>query len=112
MVGEVVAMKVLESIHEMIEEIEEEYQILRDLGNHPNIPRFHGIYLNPPTSGLNAEIWMAMEVSLSGRHVIGGLHLVKDLLLHKNLSVCTQIPVAMLYSSASLLHKSLSVRLS
>ncbi|XP_062603883.1 myosin-IIIa-like, partial [Saccostrea cucullata] len=59
--GEVVAMKVLESIHEMIEEIEEEYQVLRDQGNHPNIPRFHGIYLKPPTNGIDAEVWIAME---------------------------------------------------
>lgn len=63
LLGEVVAVKVLDSIHEKIEEIEEEYRILHDLGNHPNIPRFHGIYLKPPTTGIDAEVWIAMEVS-------------------------------------------------
>lgn len=63
LLGEVVAVKVLDSIHEKIEEIEEEYRILHDLGNHPNIPRFHGIYLKPPTTGFDAEVWIAMEVS-------------------------------------------------
>lgn len=63
MLGEVVAMKVLDSIHEKIEEIEEEYRVLHDLGNHPNMPRFHGIYLIPPTTGMDAKVWIAMEVS-------------------------------------------------
>lgn len=63
LLGEVVAVKVLDSIHEKIEEIEEEYRVLHDLGNHPNIPRFHGIYLKPPTTGMDAEVWIAMEVS-------------------------------------------------
>nr|XP_022321566.1 myosin-IIIb-like isoform X3 [Crassostrea virginica] len=87
--GQVVAMKVLDSIHEMIEEIEEEYLVLRDLGNHPNIPRFHGIYLKPPTTGLDAEVWMAMELCGRGsvthlaREVIGrGEALEEDLIAH------------------------------
>lgn len=61
LLGEVVAVKVLDSIHEKIEEIEEEYRVLHDLGNHPNIPRFYGIYLKPSTT--DAEVWIAMEVS-------------------------------------------------
>ncbi|XP_061169935.1 myosin-IIIb-like isoform X3 [Saccostrea echinata] len=87
--GEVVAMKVLESIHEMIEEIEEEYQVLRDLGNHPNIPRFYGIYLKPPTNGIDAEVWMAMELCGRGsvthlaRELIGqGRFMEEDLIAH------------------------------
>ncbi|XP_052720135.1 myosin-IIIb-like isoform X3 [Crassostrea angulata] len=74
--GEVVAMKVLDSIHEKIEEIEEEYRVLHDLGNHPNMPRFHGIYLKPPTTGMDAEVWIAME--LCGRGSV--THLVRELI--------------------------------
>ena len=61
--GEVVAVKIMESIHEVVEEIEEEFQILRDLSSHPNLPKFHGIYLkqDPQTED---QFWIAMEVHL------------------------------------------------
>ena len=59
--GEEVAIKVLESIHEMIEEIEEEYQVLRDLSEHPNMPRFYGMFLKPNNS-FDDQIWLVMEV--------------------------------------------------
>ena len=59
--GEEVAIKVLESIHEMIEEIEEEYQVLRDLSEHPNMPRFYGMFLKPNNS-YDDQIWLVMEV--------------------------------------------------
>ena len=55
------AIKVLESIHEMIEEIEEEYQVLRDLSEHPNMPRFYGMFLKPNNS-YDDQIWLVMEV--------------------------------------------------
>ena len=50
----------MESIHEVVEEIEEEFQILRDLSSHPNLPEFHGIYLkqDPQTED---QFWIAME---------------------------------------------------
>ena len=53
----------MESIHEVVEEIEEEFQILRDLSSHPNLPKFHGIYLkqDPQTED---QFWIAMEVRL------------------------------------------------
>ena len=59
--GEEVAIKVLESIHEMIEEIEEEYQVLRDLSEHPNMPRFYGMFLKQNNS-YGDQIWLVMEV--------------------------------------------------
>ena len=51
----------LESVHEMIEEIEQEYLILRDQGNHANMPMFYGLYLlrGPKNSD---QLWIAMEV--------------------------------------------------
>ncbi|XP_041374247.1 myosin-IIIb-like [Gigantopelta aegis] len=59
--GECAAVKVMESIHEVVEEIEEEYLVLRDLSNHPNIPQFHGIYIKQDTSSED-QIWLVMEM--------------------------------------------------
>ena len=58
-----VAVKIMESIHEVVEELEEEFQILRDLSSHPNLPKFHGIYLkqDPQTED---QFWIAIEVHL------------------------------------------------
>ena len=57
-----VAVKVLESVHEIIEEIEEEYLILHDHGHHPNLPSFFGIFIyKPPQS--DDQLWIAMEVN-------------------------------------------------
>jgi len=62
MTGKSVAVKVLESVHEVIEEIEEEYLILRDHGRHPNLPSFFGIFMyKSPRS--DDQLWIAMEVS-------------------------------------------------
>ena len=41
--GQYAAVKVMESINEVIEEIEEEYMILKDLSNQDNLPNFYGI---------------------------------------------------------------------
>lgn len=59
--GKHIAIKILESINEVVEEIEEEYQILRDLGNHPNIPEFYGLYLKQDPQDED-QLWIAMEV--------------------------------------------------
>ena len=55
------AIKVLESIHEMVEEIEEEYQVLRDLSEHPNMPRFYGMYLKR-NNAFDDQMWLVIEV--------------------------------------------------
>ena len=61
MAGKAIAVKVLESVHEIIEEIEEEYSILRDHGHHANLPTFFGIFMYkcPHSSD---QLWIAMEV--------------------------------------------------
>ncbi len=59
-----VAVKIMESIHEVVEEIEEEYLILRDLSDHPNLPTFHGLYLQQDPQGED-QLWIAMEVSVT-----------------------------------------------
>jgi myosin-3 len=39
------AVKVINFVSEVVEEIEEEYKILKNLSNHPNLPKFFGIYM-------------------------------------------------------------------
>jgi myosin-3 len=60
--GRRVAIKILENVADNIEEIEEEYLVLRDLSRHPNIPAFHGLYFLPEVD----QLWITMEVSCSG----------------------------------------------
>ena len=43
--GNQIAVKILEDVHEMLEEIEEETRTLRDLSQHPNLPTFHGVFI-------------------------------------------------------------------
>lgn len=62
--GENVAIKILEDIAGNEEEIEDEYLALRDLSLHPNIPSFHGIYFVKSSKQLNDQLWFVMEVSL------------------------------------------------
>ena len=61
--GEPAAVKVMESIHEVLEEIEEEYLVLRDLSDHPNIPEFYGIFIKQDTASED-QIWLVMEVGI------------------------------------------------
>ena len=60
--GTAVAVKVLESVHEIIEEIEEEYLVLRDLGRHPNLPLFFGLFMHRSPRSVD-QLWIVMEVS-------------------------------------------------
>ena len=81
------AAKIMESIGDAIEEIEEEYVILNELADHPNLPKFFGIYLKlasvvvaaaPPqlveeASPLVAtaespqdQVWLVMELCSNG----------------------------------------------
>jgi len=63
-IGEFVAIKILEDITGNEEEIEDEYLALRDLSLHPNIPSFHGIYFVKGSKQLNDQLWFVMEVNL------------------------------------------------
>ena len=64
--GQNVAVKIMESIADNIEEIEEEFLILRDLCLHPNIPSFHGLFLKKHASKREEDqLWFVMEVCYS-----------------------------------------------
>ena len=57
-----VAIKILEDITDNIEEIEEEYLVLRDLCLHPNIPQFYGMFFRPGRKRDDDQLWFVMEV--------------------------------------------------
>lgn len=60
--GRKVAVKILETIADNLEEIEEEYLVLRDLSVHPNLPTFVGIFLRKGTCTEEDQLWFVMEV--------------------------------------------------
>lgn len=60
-----VAIKILENIADNIDEIEEEYLILRDLSSHPNLPIFYGLFLKRAEPGHEGDqLWFVMEVGI------------------------------------------------
>lgn len=59
-----VAIKILENVADNVEEIEEEYLVLRDLSHHPNIPLFYGLFLKRAKPNQEEDqLWFVMEVS-------------------------------------------------
>lgn len=61
--GKKVAIKILESITDNLEEIEEEYLVLRDLSQHPNLPTFVGMFLRKGVCFEDDQLWFVMEVN-------------------------------------------------
>jgi myosin-3 len=66
--GDYAAVKVMESINEVIEEIEEEYRILKELSYHPNLPKFYGIYFKSTGDAVGEEeqLWLVLELCSNG----------------------------------------------
>ncbi|XP_068982765.1 myosin-IIIb-like isoform X2 [Bombus flavifrons] len=65
--GNKVAIKILENVADNIEEIEEEYLVLRDLSHHPNIPLFRGLFLKRAKPGQEEDqLWFVMELCTGG----------------------------------------------
>ncbi|KAK2906095.1 hypothetical protein Q8A73_010038 [Channa argus] len=59
------AVKVLDPINDMDEEIEAEYNILRSLSNHPNVVKFYGMfYKSDSLSG--GQLWLVLELCNGG----------------------------------------------
>ncbi|MEJ1284359.1 myosin IIIA [Cricetulus griseus] len=59
--GQKAAVKILDPIHDIDEEIEAEYNILRTLSDHPNVVRFYGIYFKKDK--INGDkLWLVLEV--------------------------------------------------
>lgn len=69
--GEIAAAKVIDSIHEKIEEVLPELDILKKYSTHPNVAGFHGAFINVDTKR-HDQLWLVMEV---------GIYLLKTLLV-------------------------------
>ncbi|KAB7503596.1 TRAF2 and NCK-interacting protein kinase [Armadillidium nasatum] len=61
-----VAIKVMENIGENLEEIEEEFLVLRDLSIHPNLPTFYGIFLKRGHKQEEDQAWLVIELCSRG----------------------------------------------
>lgn len=59
--GEITAAKVIDSIHEKIEDVLPELEILTKYSTHPNIAGFHGAFINVDTKR-HDQLWLVMEV--------------------------------------------------
>ncbi|XP_034246808.1 myosin-IIIb-like [Thrips palmi] len=64
--GERVAVKILENVADNLEEIEEEYRVLRELSGHPNLPTFRGLYLLRAACREEDQLWFVMELCTGG----------------------------------------------
>ncbi|XP_078345595.1 myosin-IIIb-like isoform X2 [Oculina patagonica] len=63
--GEIAAAKVIDSIHEKIEEVLPELEILTKYSTHPNIAGFHGAFINVDTKR-HDQLWLVMELCRGG----------------------------------------------
>uniref|UniRef100_A0A8C7ZS13 Myosin IIIB n=1 Tax=Oryzias sinensis TaxID=183150 RepID=A0A8C7ZS13_9TELE len=74
--GSQAAVKVLDPINDVDEEIEAEYNILRSLSNHPNVVKFYGMfYKTDKLSG--GQLWLVLELCNGGSVT----ELIKSLLM-------------------------------
>lgn len=67
--GKKVAVKIQKIEPEFIEDVKEEYRILRDLSDHSNLPDFYGTYLKKGNnSSERDQIWFVMQVGFIGKY--------------------------------------------
>ncbi|XP_006139789.1 myosin-IIIa [Tupaia chinensis] len=63
--GQKAAVKILDPIHDIDEEIEAEYNILKALSDHPNVVKFYGIYFKKDK--INGDkLWLVLELCNGG----------------------------------------------
>ncbi len=59
-----VAVKVLQVDEDRLDDAREEYHVLRDLSEHPNLPAFYGAYARRADDG--DQVWFVMELCSNG----------------------------------------------
>ncbi|XP_077009619.1 myosin-IIIa [Tamandua tetradactyla] len=63
--GQKAAVKILDPIHDIDEEIEAEYSILKALSEHPNVVKFYGMYVKKDK--INGDkLWLVLELCNGG----------------------------------------------
>ncbi|XP_076858866.1 myosin-IIIb isoform X3 [Brachyhypopomus gauderio] len=63
--GSQAAVKILDPIHDVDEEIEAEYNILRSLSNHPNVVKFLGMFYKADER-VGGQLWLVLELCNGG----------------------------------------------
>ncbi|XP_007934606.1 myosin-IIIa [Orycteropus afer afer] len=63
--GQKAAVKILDPIHDIDEEIEAEYNILKTLSDHPNVVRFYGMYYKKDKVN-GDKLWLVLELCNGG----------------------------------------------
>uniref|UniRef100_A0A3Q0QX65 non-specific serine/threonine protein kinase n=1 Tax=Amphilophus citrinellus TaxID=61819 RepID=A0A3Q0QX65_AMPCI len=74
--GSQAAVKVLDPINDVDEEIEAEYNILRSLPNHPNVVKFYGMFYKSDNL-TGGQLWLVLELCNGGSVT----ELIKSLLM-------------------------------
>ncbi|KAM9672387.1 LOW QUALITY PROTEIN: myosin-IIIa [Trichechus inunguis] len=63
--GQKAAVKILDPIHDIDEEIKAEYNILKTLSDHPNVVRFYGMYFKKDKVN-GDKLWLVLELCNGG----------------------------------------------
>ncbi|XP_077364898.1 myosin-IIIa isoform X2 [Festucalex cinctus] len=63
--GSKAAVKILDPIHDMDEEIEAEYNILKALSDHPNVVKFYGMFYKKDVK-CGDQLWLVLELCNGG----------------------------------------------
>ncbi|KAI1891345.1 hypothetical protein AGOR_G00142840 [Albula goreensis] len=63
--GSKAAVKILDPIHDIDEEIEAEYNILKALSDHPNVVKFYGMYYKKDVKN-GDQLWLVLELCNGG----------------------------------------------
>ncbi|KAL4636181.1 myosin-IIIb isoform X1, partial [Arapaima gigas] len=63
--GSQAAVKVLDPVNDVDEEIEAEYNILRSLSNHPNVVKFYGMFFKADDLS-GGQLWLVLELCNGG----------------------------------------------
>ncbi|KAI9516749.1 Myosin-IIIa [Dissostichus eleginoides] len=61
--GSKAAVKILDPIHDIDEEIEAEYNILKALSDHTNVVKFYGMYYKKDVK-CGDQLWLVLELGL------------------------------------------------
>ncbi|XP_028821127.1 myosin-IIIb-like isoform X2 [Denticeps clupeoides] len=76
--GSLAAVKVLDPVNDVDEEIEAEYNILRSLSNHPNVVKFFGMFYKADERS-GGQLWLVLELCNGGSVT----ELIKGLLMRE-----------------------------
>ncbi|NXM52175.1 MYO3A protein, partial [Illadopsis cleaveri] len=63
--GSKAAVKILDPVHDIDEEIEAEYNILKALSDHPNVVKFYGMYYRKDVKN-GDQLWLVLELCNGG----------------------------------------------